>query len=248
MSGFIKLHRGWRDCEVFKDEPCSQREAWVWLLENAAWKPCQRRDAQKVLVQVNRGQYHTSIRTLATAWQWSRGRVERFLNDLKTSHMISHETGHGGLLITICNYEEYQGGGPSEGPRSEPSSGPSAGQGQGHTRRKDKKLEEEKKDICASGDAPAFTVDDFVESWNEVAAACGLAKIRKLTDARRRAFSVRRREYPDIADWQSAFRCLQSNKWMHGDNKTGWRADPDFFLQAKSFTKLVENQYGQAER
>jgi hypothetical protein len=100
----------------------------------------------------------------------------------------------------------------------------------------------------ASGDAPAFTVDDFVESWNEVATACGLAKIRKLTDARRRAFSVRRREYPDIGDWQAAFRCLHSNKWMHGDNKTGWRADPDFFLQAKSFTKLVENQYGQAER
>lgn len=106
----------------------------------------------------------------------------------------------------------------------------------------------EPKGSCASGDAPAFTVQDFVESWNEVAQACGLSKIRKLTDARKRAFNVRRREYPDIADWQAAFRCLQSNKWMHGDNKTGWRADPDFFLQAKSFTKLVEGQYGQADR
>ena len=106
----------------------------------------------------------------------------------------------------------------------------------------------EPKGSCASGDAPAFTVDDFVESWNEVAEACGLSKIRKLTEARRRAFNVRRREYPEIADWQAAFRCLTSNKWMHGDNKTGWRADPDFFLQAKSFTKLVENQYGQADR
>lgn len=106
----------------------------------------------------------------------------------------------------------------------------------------------EPKGSCASGDAPAFTVQDFVESWNEVATACGLSKIRKLTDARRRAFNVRMREYPDIADWQSAFRCLAGNKWMHGDNRNGWRADPDFFLQAKSFTKLVENQYGQADR
>jgi hypothetical protein len=104
------------------------------------------------------------------------------------------------------------------------------------------------KGVCASGDAPGFTANDFVESWNEAAAACGLAKIRKLTDARRRAFAVRRREYPEIADWQSAFRCLVENKWMHGDNPKGWRADPDFFLQSKSFTKLVEGQYGQADR
>jgi len=106
----------------------------------------------------------------------------------------------------------------------------------------------EPKGSCASGDAPAFTVDDFVEAWNDTAKACGLSQIRKLTDARRRAFTVRRREYPEIADWQSAFRCLQSNKWMHGDNRNGWRADPDFFLQAKSFTKLVEGQYAQADR
>jgi hypothetical protein len=112
--------------------------------------------------------------------------------------------------------------------------------------REDKK--EEPKGSSASGDAPAFDVNDFVESWNETAQACGLSQIRKLTDARRRAFGVRRREYPDIADWQSAFRCLRENKWMHGDNKTGWRADPDFFLTASKFTKLVEGQYGQADR
>lgn len=102
---------------------------------------------------------------------------------------------------------------------------------------------------CASGEPDDdFTVKDFVEAWNDTAEQCGLSEIRKLTDARKRAFAVRRREYPDIADWQSAFRCLRENKWMHGDNRSGWRADPDFFLQAKSFTKLVEGQYAQADR
>lgn len=114
--------------------------------------------------------------------------------------------------------------------------------------REEEDKKEEPKGSRASGDAPAFTVEDFVEAWNDTAAACGLAKIRKLTDARRRAFNVRRREYPDIADWQSAFRCLRENKWMHGDNRNGWRADPDFFLTASKFTKLVEGQYGQADR
>lgn len=98
---------------------------------------------------------------------------------------------------------------------------------------------------CASGDA-RFTASDFVESWNETADLCGLPRIAKLTDRRKRAFAVRQREYPDIEDWRRAFRCLRDSPWMHGDNKTGWRADPDFFLQAKSFTKLVEGSYGKA--
>ena len=114
--------------------------------------------------------------------------------------------------------------------------------------REEEDKKEEPKGSRASGDAPAFTVEDFVEAWNETAEVCGLAKIRKLTDARRRAFNVRRREYPDIADWQSAFRCLRESKWMHGDNRNGWRADPDFFLTASKFTKLVEGQYAQADR
>ena len=152
MSGYIKLYRGWRDCEAFKDEPCSQREAWVWLLENAAWKPCTRRDAQKVLVEVDRGQYHTSIRTLAAAWKWSRGRVERFLNDLKTSRMIDHQTGHGGILITICNYDKYQANGTSVEPTSEPSLGPRTGHEQGHTRRSKEYKEDNKTDASASPD------------------------------------------------------------------------------------------------
>jgi len=93
-----------------------------------------------------------------------------------------------------------------------------------------------------------ITFEDFVEAWNEIAEACGLAKLRKATEARKRAFRARLREYPAIADWQAAFRCLRQARWMHGDNPRGWRADPDFFLQAKSFTKLVEGQYGQADR
>jgi uncharacterized protein YdaU (DUF1376 family) len=104
------------------------------------------------------------------------------------------------------------------------------------------------KGVSADKPAPAFTFDDFIETWNEVAGECGLAVIKRKTEPRRRAFAARQKEYPEIDDWKAAFHCLQVNKWMHGDNKTGWRADPDFFLQAKSFTKLVEGQYGQAEK
>ena len=109
----------------------------------------------------------------------------------------------------------------------------------------EEKEELEPNGSCASDDA-RFTVQDFVESWNEVAKRHGLPTIAKLTDRRKRAFAVRQREYPEIESWRAAFRCLDSTAFLHGENKNGWRADPDFFLQAKSFTKLVEGSYGKA--
>lgn len=112
---------------------------------------------------------------------------------------------------------------------------------------KPSKNHQEPSKVKSEASSDDFSCDDFVESWNAVAAECGLPSIRKLTKPRQTAFRVRKREYPDIADWQSAFRCLRSSKWMHGDNDRKWRADPDFFLQSKSFTKLVEGSYAQTD-
>lgn len=98
---------------------------------------------------------------------------------------------------------------------------------------------------CASGDA--LTPDEVVGDWNELAAKYDLPRVRKLTDSRRRRLKARLRQYPEIEDWQRAFSEIANNKWMHGDNPKGWRADFDFLLQDKSFTKLTEGAYGQAD-
>lgn len=98
-----------------------------------------------------------------------------------------------------------------------------------------------------SNDMPAeaddFTFDDFVESWNAVAVEAGLPALKALSKGRRAAFRQRKREFPDIADWQAAFRCLSKSRFLRGENDRAWKADADFFLQAKSFPKLVEGSY-----
>lgn len=99
----------------------------------------------------------------------------------------------------------------------------------------------------ASGDPP-LTIEEVAQDWNEMAAEVGLPVCRKLTVARRRAFKARLRDYPDLADWKRAFVCIRNTPWMHGNNDREWRADFDFLLQAKSFTKLTEEAYGQAQR
>lgn len=97
----------------------------------------------------------------------------------------------------------------------------------------------------ASDDQP-LTPQEIVEDWNSLAASCGLPIVRKLTPARIRTVRTRIRQYPDVEDWRRAFAHIRGSPFLLGENKSGWRADFDFLLQAKSFTKLTEEAYGAA--
>ena len=101
--------------------------------------------------------------------------------------------------------------------------------------------------VSAENDDEApLTVAELVDEWNDLARQCGLPTVAKLTDSRRRRAQARLRQYPEVEAWQRAFACIRGSPWMHGQNERGWRADFDFILQDKSFTRLVEGTYGQA--
>lgn len=153
MSGWIRLHRGWRDSDFFsayRDNPFSEREAWLWLIENCAWKDMERRNAKGEIVTVKRGQMLTSLRSLETAWLWNKNSIDRFLKRLAKHGMVSLDTGQSGCLISIVNYEVYQSecstGGTAKGqPRD--SQGTVAGQSRDTQEKGIKKGEEDKEDI-----------------------------------------------------------------------------------------------------
>ncbi|MBP2290743.1 hypothetical protein [Azospirillum rugosum] len=107
MSGFYLMHRGWRGNPAFQDDPCSEREAWVWLIEEAAYQD-RRVRIGKVVLDVKRGQVAVSTRFLSEAWKWSHSKVRRFLDRLEKEAMIGTETDTGVTVITLCNYERYQ--------------------------------------------------------------------------------------------------------------------------------------------
>ena len=104
MTGFFAVDRGWRDNPVFRGE-YSRGEAWLWLVENAAWKPT-KFDVRGKTVTLNRGQICVSRDQLAKVWDWSSSAVERFLTRLQTEQMIERETGQGRTIVTICDYEK----------------------------------------------------------------------------------------------------------------------------------------------
>lgn len=91
---------------------------------------------------------------------------------------------------------------------------------------------------------PTLLPEHVLEAWNDMAARIGLPKA-KMTPDRRKALNVRIRAY-SVTDFTEAIECVERNPWMHGENDRGWRADFDFFLQQKSFVKLVEGSYDRA--
>jgi DNA-binding transcriptional regulator YhcF (GntR family) len=105
--GVFAMDRGWFDHPCFAPEPYTEREAWAWLISQAAYKAHTRRIGN-ITITLKRGQLTASVRFLAEKWQWHRNRVDRFLRRLHAERMIGTDAGQGINVITICNYSKYQ--------------------------------------------------------------------------------------------------------------------------------------------
>ena len=112
-TGWIKLHRAIMDHPDWLAEPFTKAQAWVDLLLLANHKTGHIRK-RGILIEVQRGQVGYSEETLAARWKWSRDKVRRFLSRLKADLQITRnpiqQNPKLSCLISIVNYEAYQGG------------------------------------------------------------------------------------------------------------------------------------------
>lgn len=106
-SGVFAISRGIFDHPFFADEVFTEREAWIWLIREAAWRDRTTRSG-KAVVKLDRGECAHSIRFMAEAWGWHKSKVERFLERLKIETMIETRIETGITVITVSNYDEYQ--------------------------------------------------------------------------------------------------------------------------------------------
>ena len=107
-QGWIKLHRQIQNCFLWEDKPFDKCRAWIDLLLLA------NHEDKKImfngnLITVSRGQYLTSIRKLSDRWGWSKDKVVRHLSILESEQMIQRDSDSNRTLLTIVNYEVYQG-------------------------------------------------------------------------------------------------------------------------------------------
>ncbi|MCT8970874.1 hypothetical protein [Microbaculum marinisediminis] len=119
-GGYIKITRAVFDHPSFAREAFTEREAWLWLIAEAAWRE-RAADINGEAVPLGRGELAHSERWLARRWRWSRSRVQRFRDRLERDGMIESVPGKVGTVVRIVNYDRYQSGPPSGPPQREKS-------------------------------------------------------------------------------------------------------------------------------
>jgi len=92
---------------LWSSEPFDKARAWIDLIILANYE-----DSfimvRGIRVDIKRGQVGWSEPRLAEKWQWSRGKVRRFLKLLENEQQIRIEKNNVTQVLTIINYTEYQ--------------------------------------------------------------------------------------------------------------------------------------------
>ena len=109
-TGWILTYRKIRKHWTWPDGEYSKLEAWLDLLFEAEYETTQASKKGRV-VKIERGEQLYSKRKLAEKWQWSRTKLNNFLDWLKHDKMITIEKTdlyYHPIKIKICKYDLYQ--------------------------------------------------------------------------------------------------------------------------------------------
>ena len=150
MSGYARIHRSLIGHPAFRND--AEGMAFAWMVLRASWKPVRVRYKERPFM-LARGQLAVSQRDMAAALDRDKAWIERLWKRLKSEAMIVVEYEAGSAVITICNYDDYQGdAGTCEAVDEAPEEA-DARQAQG-TEQEDKKPEEGNKDEEKCAPAP----------------------------------------------------------------------------------------------
>ncbi len=108
QQGWIRLYRSMLDNDLWRERRVfSRAEAWLDLLLTTNFAD------RKIMIAgqritVKAGQNLNTTKYWADRWGWSRGKVKKFLDDLKEDQTINYETTSKYTLVTILKWGFYQ--------------------------------------------------------------------------------------------------------------------------------------------
>ncbi|MAI41360.1 MAG: hypothetical protein CMP95_02765 [Gammaproteobacteria bacterium] len=99
---------------------------------------------------------------------------------------------------------------------------------------------EQEKELSAPTVASGFAIEIAVQKWNEAAATHkNLAKVRAITDKRRRAWRTASKKPGFLANWEASLEKLP----VHNHGSFSWQPTFDWTLNEANITKLCEGNY-----
>lgn len=80
--------------------------------------------------------------------------------------------------------------------------------------------------------------------WNTLAAELGLPQVERLTDKRQKHLRARLQELEGLGPWFGVVNSIRDSPFLCGQ-KTDWRCDFDWFVNASNFQKVIEGKYAE---
>lgn len=248
MSGFITIERKLWDHPLFTPAPMTEREAWMWMIAQAAWAETRHR-VGKELVTVPRGSFMATLREMQSVFMWgSDKRVRTFLKTLEKEGMIGRTTlgakNAPKTHVTICNYDEYQTiGRTKDAPKTQDRThhGRTADAVKNHTNHINQ--EEDTNVSCEKAPPAIDEIAQGIQHFNAIAEGCNWPKVQKATAPRRSALRGRIKDVGGLDAWCEAITRASKSPHLTGNNNRGWTATFDWLANPANFTKLMEGNY-----
>lgn len=107
MNGWFAINRHLIDSARWFQEPFTRAQAWIDLIGLARHEDGYVR-IRGIKIDLKRGQLAYSQVSLSKRWQWSRGKVIRYLNELEMDQDIEQQNNEVTTVITILKYNNWQ--------------------------------------------------------------------------------------------------------------------------------------------
>lgn len=248
MSGWFAVGKDVFDDPMWKKEPMSEREAYLWLCRNAAWEDTRHRVGTE-MVDCPKGCVFITLRDFQHTTCWgSDTKVRNFLLRLEDAGLIKR-TVHGKknapkTRVSICEYEEKH---DADAEINAPKTHRERTKNAVNKQVNNKQTSEAK---ASSGDCssphPANDQSIAVSRYNDAAEAAGWPKIQKLSPSRSRQLKARLIECGGPEGWEVALRKAFDSDFCRGRTAKPWMGFGfDWLIKPQNFTKLMEGNYDQ---
>lgn len=225
-EGYIKLWRKSLDNGWLKNH-----DLWVF------WSYCLlRANHTSVIVKIGfqeiplqAGQFIFGRVQAAKDLAMSEWKIRNCLDFLKKAGNLTIKTTNKFSIITIVNWDTYQGDSIAKPPAKPPTN-----RQQPATEKNVKNDKEES--LCP--------FQDILDLFNEKLP--DLPRVRKLTPRRRKALNARWREDKErqsLEWWGRFFEYVAGCLFLMGQNRNGWKASFDWIMEPSNFVKIVEGNY-----
>lgn len=248
-TGYIKLHRKILDWEWYDDSNTFRLFIYFLLKANHTnklWRG----------IEIKKGSFITSIDTMSKDLGISVMSVRTAINKLLLTNEITKSSTSKYTIITVNNYNEYQG------VTNEATNEQQTSNKQVTTTKNDKNEKNEKKEDnivpFKNSKKQEFFLDaelkikisekeyieKVIESFNERCKR--LPKIKLISKSRKDKIKARSKGNLLVAieDWNSYFEAVSKSSFLCGDNDRNWRADFDWLIKSEDpVIKIYEGKY-----